>query len=84
MSAGTSMVTIKRREEIERMRHAGSILVDVLEALREELRAGVSTADLDVLAERIIRDAGAVPSFLGYRGFPRSICVSINDEVVHG
>ena len=84
MPTGTSMVTIKRPEEIDRMRHAGSILVDVLEALRDELRAGISTADLDVLAERMIRDAGAVPSFLGYRGFPRSICVSINDEVVHG
>jgi len=66
------------------MRHSGSILIDVLAALGDELRAGVSTADLDVLAERMIRDAGAVPSFLGYRGFPRSICVSINDEVVHG
>jgi methionyl aminopeptidase len=84
MSTGTSMVTIKRPEEIARMRHAGSILVDVLDALRGELRPGISTADLDVLAERTIRDAGAVPSFLGYRGFPRSICVSINDEVVHG
>jgi methionyl aminopeptidase len=84
MPSGTSMVTIKRPEEIDRMRHAGSILVDVLEALRGELQAGISTADLDVLAVRMIRDAGAVPSFLGYRGFPRSICVSINDEVVHG
>src|SRR6266487_321613 len=68
MPAGTSMVTIKRPEEIARMRHAGSILADVLDAFGHELRAGISTADLDALAERMIRDAGAVPSFLGYRG----------------
>ncbi|TMB56091.1 MAG: type I methionyl aminopeptidase, partial [Chloroflexi bacterium] len=84
MPAGTSMVTIKRPEEIARMRHAGSILVEVLDAFGRELRAGMSTAELDVLAEEMIRAADAVPSFLGYRGFPRSICVSINDEVVHG
>ena len=83
-SAGIGMVTIKRPEEIDRMRHAGSILVDVLDAFSRELRPGISTADLDALADGIIRSAGAIPSFLGYRDFPRSICVSINDEVVHG
>ncbi len=82
--AGTAMVTIKRPEEIERMRHAGAILVEVLDLLQRELRPGIATADLDLIAERMIRDAGAIPSFLGYRGFPASICVSINDEVVHG
>ena len=84
MPAGTSMVTIKRPEEIERMRRAGLILVEVLDVFQRELRAGMSTAELDDLAAGMIREAGAVPSFLGYRGFPRSICVSINDEVVHG
>jgi methionyl aminopeptidase len=84
------MVTIKRPEEIARMRHAGGILVDVLTALEHELRPGVSTADLDAIAAGIIRSAGAIPSFLGYGGsrgrpaFPASICASINDEVVHG
>ena len=84
------MVTIKRPEEVARMRHAGTILADVLSALEGELRPGVSTAELDAIAERMIRGAGAIPSFLGYgasRGtipFPGSICVSINDEVVHG
>ncbi|MGZ6255501.1 MAG: type I methionyl aminopeptidase [Candidatus Limnocylindria bacterium] len=84
------MVTIKRPEEVARMRHAGTILVEVLRVLEGELRLGVSTADLDAIAERMIRDAGATPSFLGYGGsrhtipFPGSICVSINDEVVHG
>jgi methionyl aminopeptidase len=84
------MVTIKRPEEVARMRHAGTILVDVLRVLAGELRPGVTTAELDVIAERMIRDAGAIPSFLGYGGsrhtipFPGSICVSLNDEVVHG
>jgi methionyl aminopeptidase len=84
------MVTIKRPEEIARMRHAGTILADVLRVLEGELRPGVATADLDAIAERMIRDAGATPSFLGYGGsrqtipFPGSICVSLNDEVVHG
>jgi len=84
------MVTIKRPEEVAQMRHAGTILADVLSALEGELRPGVSTAELDAIAERMIRGAGATPSFLGYGGsrgtipFPGSICVSINDEVVHG
>jgi methionyl aminopeptidase len=81
--AGT--VTIKRPEEIARMRHAGSILADILEELRAELRPGVTTGHLDEIAERRILEAGAVPSFLNYHGtFPGSICASINDEVVHG
>jgi methionyl aminopeptidase len=84
------MVTIKRPEEIARMRHAGAILADVLATLETELRPGLTTATLDAIAERMIRDAGAIPSFLGYGGtrgsvpFPGSICASINDEVVHG
>lgn len=84
------MVTIKRPEEVARMRHAGAILADVLRVLASELRPGVTTGELDAIAVRMIRDAGATPSFLGYGGsrntipFPGSICVSINDEVVHG
>jgi methionyl aminopeptidase len=81
------MATIKRPAEIERMRAAGTVLIDVLDALRRELRPGVSTGDLDSIAERMIRDAGATPSFKGYGSsppFPGSICVSLNDEVVHG
>jgi methionyl aminopeptidase len=79
--------TIKRASEIERMRAAGGILSGILEVLHAELRAGVTTGDLDRIAERMIRDAGAVPSFKGYGSnppFPGSICASINDEVVHG
>ncbi len=84
------MVTIKRPEEVARMRHAGTILADVLRRMEAALQPGVTTAELDAIAERMIRDAGAVPSFLGYGGsrgtipFPASICVSIGDEVVHG
>jgi len=83
----TRAVTIKRASEIECMRAAGRVLAGILEVLRAELRPGVSTGDLDVIAERMIREAGAVPSFKGYGSnppFPGSICASINDEVVHG
>jgi len=84
---GTRTVTIKRPAEIERMRAAGGILARILEVLRAELRPGITTGELDVIAERMIREAGAVPSFKGYGSnppFPGSICASINDEVVHG
>jgi methionyl aminopeptidase len=89
-AAPNRMVTIKRPEEIARMRHAGAILAKVLQALEAALRPGVTTAELDAVAARIIRDAGAIPSFFGYTGahgtipFPGTICASINDEVVHG
>jgi methionyl aminopeptidase len=84
-SAGA--VTLKRSVEVDRMRGAGQILAGILDVLHAELRAGVTTGDLDAIAERMIRDAGAVPSFKGYGSnppFPGSICASINDEVVHG
>jgi methionyl aminopeptidase len=83
----TGAVTLKRASEIDRMRGAGQILAGILEVLRAELRPGVTTGDLDAIAERMIRDAGAIPSFKGYGShppFPGSICASINDEVVHG
>ncbi len=57
---------------------------DQIDAMRDAVAPGVSTADLDAIAEKVIRDAGAVPSFKGYHGFPASICASVNDEVVHG
>jgi methionyl aminopeptidase len=87
MSSRAAMVTIKRPEEVARMRHAGLILVDVLDALQAALAPGVSTAELDAVADDIIARAGAIPSFKGYGSnppFPASICASINDEVVHG
>ena len=87
MPSRTAMITIKRPEEVARMRHAGLILVDVLDALQAALVPGVSTAELDSIADDVIARAGAVPSFKGYGSnppFPASICASINDEVVHG
>jgi methionyl aminopeptidase len=80
----TSLVVLKTPGDIARMRRAGRVAA---EALREVARAaapGVSTAHLDRLAETVIRDRGGVPSFKGYRGYPASICTSIDDEVVHG
>lgn len=84
---GAGAVTIKRPAEIDRMRAAGAVLAGILDVLRAEMRPGVTTADLDRIAERMILDAGAVPSFKGYGSnppFPGVICASLNDEVVHG
>ncbi len=78
------MITIKSAEEIGKMRKAGALLHEVLDQLRNMIEPGVTTAHLDREAERLIRDAGAIPSFKGYEGFPASICASVNDEVVHG
>lgn len=66
------------------MRRAGRIVADTIERLRKEVRPGISTEELDRIGEQTIRDAGAVPSFKGYRGFPASICTSVNEELVHG
>jgi len=78
------MIEIKSRDQLEAMRAAGLVVARALAAVAEHVRAGVSTAELDELAEQTIRDAGAVPSFKGYHGFPASICASVNDQVVHG
>ena len=79
------MIVLKSAAEIAQIRANGSALAEVLERRGDAVRPGVTTADLDRLAEQAIRSfRGAVPSFKGYNGFPASICVSINDEVVHG
>jgi methionyl aminopeptidase len=77
-------IEIKTPEQIERMRAAGLVVGKTLDLLRRTVRAGISTGELDRIAEDNIRRSGATPSFLGYHGFPGSICVSVNDEVVHG
>ena len=77
-------VEIKTPEQIACMRRAGLVVGHTLALVRTHARPGMTTADLDALAEDHIRDRGAVPSFLGYHGFPASLCVSVNDEVVHG
>jgi methionyl aminopeptidase len=74
----------KSPDELDRMRRAGRITAQAREAVVAAVRPGISTAELDAIAEKVMRDAGAVPSFKGYRGFPASICASINEELVHG
>jgi methionyl aminopeptidase len=74
----------KSKAEVEKMRVAGRIVAQVLEKLSALVEPGITTRDLDHAADRMIRDAGAIPTFKGYHGFPASICTSVNDEVVHG
>ncbi|TFV62876.1 type I methionyl aminopeptidase [Geodermatophilus sp. DF01-2] len=78
------MIQIKTPHELELMRAAGLVVAGAIAAVRAAVRPGVTTGELDAIAEDHIRGAGAVPSFLGYHGFTGSICASINDEVVHG
>ncbi len=78
------MIYVKSPAQIAVMRRAGALLYEVLMELRREVKPGVSTKALDEIAEKMIRDRGATPSFLGYRGFPASLCTSINEQVVHG
>lgn len=79
-----SIVTIKTAEEIERMREAGKRLARVHEKLKDSIRPGVSTKEIDRVCEELIRSCGCTPNFLHYQGYPASVCVSVNDEVVHG
>ena len=78
------MINRKSRDEIKRMRHAGHIVALVHQKMREVIEPGISTKELDSIAHDIIRKERAVPTFLGYHGFPGSICSSINEQVVHG
>src|SRR3954447_10049258 len=78
------MIQYKSEREIALMREAGLVVGRTLEKLRAAVEPGISTADLDAIAEEAIRDDGAVPSFKGYRGFPACICTSVNAEIVHG
>lgn len=81
---GRERIEYKTREQVQVMRRAGLVVADALDAVREQVRAGMTTADLDAIAAEVIRRAGATPSFLGYEGYPATLCVSVNDEVVHG
>jgi methionyl aminopeptidase len=78
------MIIYKSKDELERMRTSGRITAGTIERVLAAVRPGATTADLDAVAESSIREAGAVPSFKGYRGFPASICTSLNNEIVHG
>lgn len=77
-------ITLKSVREIERMRAAGAVVAETLDLMRHTVRPGVTTAELDRVAHTLIASHGAVPSFLGYHGFPASICTSVNEEIVHG
>lgn len=77
-------IEIKSAGELQAMRAAGLVVAHTLRRLRVHANPGVSTGELDALAEQTIRDAGAVPSFQGYHGFPASICASVNQQIVHG
>ncbi len=78
------MITIKSKHELEIMREAGRIVAMVHDEMKRVIRPGVTTGQLDTIAENIIRKAGATPSFKGYNDFPASICTSVNEQLVHG
>jgi methionyl aminopeptidase len=78
------MVILKSLQEIEKIRKAGLIVAEVLDGIRTMVRPGVSTQSLDEFAERFILAAGAKPAFKGYRGYPKTLCTSVNKEVIHG
>ena len=78
------MIEVKNEQELQRMRAAGKVTAAVLKLMTEMVRPGISTLELDSAAEKTIRSFGATPLFLGYYGFPGSICASVNEEVAHG
>src|SRR5687767_3142361 len=78
------MIIGKSKKELEKMRAAGQLVGQVLQEMRAMVKPGVTTIEIDRAAEKMIRDAGALPTFKGYHGFPYSICASVNEQVVHG
>ncbi|MBM7561817.1 type I methionyl aminopeptidase [Fusibacter tunisiensis] len=78
------MIVIKSNKEIELMQESGRIVALVHETVKKAIKPGITTGELDAIAEAVIRENGAIPSFKGYGGFPGSICASINDQVIHG
>src|SRR2546430_14385379 len=84
MAARPGVIIVKTPAEIQQMRLAGVLAAEALREVVRAVRPGVTGMQLNTIAERYIRAHGGIPSFLGYRGFPASICISVNDEVVHG
>ena len=78
------MIVCRSAAELRRLREVNQLVGHVLEQLREAVAPGVTTEELDALAEREIRAGGAVPAFKGYKGYPATICASVNEQVVHG
>lgn len=78
------MIIAKTAKDLDKMRAVGELIAEVRESLREMVAPGISTMELNDAADRMIRDAGAIPTFIGYHGFPYAICASVNHEIVHG
>lgn len=78
------MIIAKTAKDLDKMRDVGELIAGVRESLRTMVAPGITTLELNAAAERMIRDAGAIPTFIGYHGFPFAICASVNDEIVHG
>ncbi len=78
------MIFAKSAKDLDKMRAVGELIAEVRESLRTMVRPGVSTMELNRAAEKMMRDAGAIPTFIGYHGFPYAICASVNEEIVHG
>ncbi|MBO0848711.1 MAG: type I methionyl aminopeptidase, partial [Pseudonocardia sp.] len=81
---GGRQIERKTQGQLDAMRVAGQLVARALAEVAGQAKAGITTLELDALAEQVIRDGGGVPSFLGYHGFPASICASVNDQIVHG
>jgi methionyl aminopeptidase len=81
---GRERIQYKTAEQMKLMRRAGLVVADALDAVRTALQPGATTEQLDAIAEDVIRSAGAIPSFLGYQGYPATLCISVNEEIVHG
>src|SRR5215471_9349493 len=79
-----SMIIAKSAKDLDKMRAVGELIAEVRESLRALVKPGISTMELNNVADRLIRDAGAIPTFIGYHGFPYAICASVNQEIVHG
>jgi methionyl aminopeptidase len=80
----SDVIFLKSPEEIEKMARAGRIVGEVLKSLKDMIQIGISTKEIEIFAEGQIRAQGGIPAFKGYRGYPASICTSVNEEVVHG
>src|SRR4029079_995115 len=81
---GRPVIVLKSSNELDRMRAANTLVAEVLAELAAMVAPGVTTRDLDYAAEKMVRDGGAEPAFKGYRGYPATLCASVNDQVVHG
>jgi methionyl aminopeptidase len=78
------MIIAKSAKDLDKMRAVGELIAGVREALRSMIAPGITTLELNAAGEKMMRDAGAIPTFIGYHGFPFAICASVNEEIVHG